>query len=98
MKRHHFPVIALTLAIPLLGLLWIGGQPTGAELGAPPWLPVLMLLMVSELGLLLCLGGVVLGVQQGRRQGWTSRSLIITLGCALAALAFLLQLARWWPL
>ncbi|MEA3641922.1 MAG: hypothetical protein VBE63_18575 [Lamprobacter sp.] len=97
MKRHPFTAIALTLAIPLLGALWIGGErPAAPESGTV--LPLLMLLLMSEFGLILCLAGVALGIQHGRHQGWTGRYVLITFGCALAALAFLLQLIRWWPL
>ncbi len=97
-KREQFPIVALTLTVPLLGLLWAGGQSGGVELASGPRLPLLMLLAVSEFGLILNLIALVLGIQQGRRQGWTGRYAIITGGCALAALAFLLQLIRWWPL
>jgi hypothetical protein len=97
MKRHQFPAIALTLAVPLLGVLWIGGGSRSADPESGPLLPLLTLLMVSEFGLILCLGGVVLGIQHGRHQGWTGRFILITAGCALAAVAFLLQLIRWWP-
>lgn len=97
-KREQLPVIALTLAVPLLGLLWVGGQGVGAGLDSGPRLPLLTLLMVSEFGLVLNLIALALGIQHGRRQGWTGRYAIIIAGCALAALAFLLQLIRWWPL
>jgi hypothetical protein len=98
MKRHQFPALALTLAVPLLGMLWIGGQAPPDAPDAAPLLPLLALLAFSELGLLLNLAGVVVGVQHGRQQGWTGRYALITIGCGLAALAFLLQLIRWWPL
>lgn len=95
MKRQSFPLIALTLAAPLLGLLWIGGA---ADPEAGTMLPWLTLLIISEFGLILSAVGAVLGVQHGRHQGWTGRHALVTVGCALAALAFLLQLIRWWPL
>lgn len=98
MKRQQFPAIALTLAVPLLGALWIGGSSPAGEAESGPLLPLLTLLMISEFGLILCLVAVVLGFQHGRHQGWTGRHLLMTVGCALAALAFLLQLIRWWPL
>lgn len=99
MKPHQFPAVALTLAVPLLGMLWIGGQsPGGSGPDAAPLLPLLALLAISELGLIVNLIGAVLGVQHGRHQGWTGRHALITVGCVLAALAFLLQLIRWWPL
>ncbi len=97
MKRQQFPAIALTLAVPLLGALWIGGEAPAADPEAGPMLPLLTLLMISEFGLIMCIAGAVLGIQYGRHQGWTGRYLLITAGCALAALAFLLQLIRWWP-
>jgi hypothetical protein len=98
MKRQHFAIIALTLAVPLLGLLWVGGEPRTAAPEAGPLLPWLTLLIVSEFGLILSAVGALLGVQHGRQQGWSGRDALITLGCALAAVAFLLQLIRWWPL
>jgi len=94
-KRQSFPLIALTLAAPLLGLLWIGGA---ADPEAGAMLPWLTLLIVSEFGLILSAVGAVLGVQHGRQQGWSAHRALIALGCALAAFAFLLQLIRWWPL
>ena len=97
MKRQQFPLIALTLAVPLLGALWIGGRGAGVD-GAAPALPLLALLAISELGLIANLAGLVLGVQLGRRQGWSGRQVLITMGCGFAAVAFLLQLIRWWPL
>jgi hypothetical protein len=97
MKRQQFPLVALTLAVPLLGVLWIGGQGADAT-GSSPVLPLLALLAISELGLLANVGGFVLGIQAGRHQGWTGRHVLITIGCGFAAVAFLLQLIRWWPL
>ena len=116
MKREHVPIIALTLAVPLLGLLWVGGEPfsvvpgpgvdpgadpgsdSGSHSGAGPMLPWLTLLLISEFGLILTAVGLFLGIQYGHHQGWSGRHALITLGCALASLAFLLQLIRWWPL
>lgn len=98
MKRQHFPTIALTLAVPLLGALWIGGESQAGSPESGPVLPLLTLLMISEFGLIVSLAGTLLGIQHGRHQGWTGRYVLITAGCALAALAFLLQLIRWWPL
>ncbi|WP_462320957.1 hypothetical protein [Halochromatium sp.] len=98
MKRQHFPTIALALAVPLLGALWLGGESPVADPESGPRLPLLTLLMISEFGLIICLAGSVLGVQHGRHQGWTGRQVLTTMGCGLAALAFLLQLIRWWPL
>jgi hypothetical protein len=97
MTRQQFPLIALTLAVPLLGVLWLGGRGAGTD-GTAPALPLLALLAISELGLIANAAGAVLGVLAGRRQGWTGRHLLITLGCGFAAVAFLLQLIRWWPL
>ncbi len=97
-RRAQFPIVALTLTVPLLGLLWVGGQGSGAALDLGPRLPLLMLLAVSEFGLILNLIALALGILQLRRQGWSGRYALITAGCALAALAFLLQLIRWWPL
>lgn len=98
MKRQHFPTLALTLAVPLLGALWIGGKTSGSDPESGPVLPLLTLLMISEFGLITCIIGTALGIQHGRHQGWTGRYVLITVGCALAALAFLLQLIQWWPL
>lgn len=98
MKRERLPILALTLAVPLLGLLWLGGQSGAEAVDAGPRLPLLTLLAASEFGLILNLIAVAVGIQHGRRQGWTGRYALVTLGCALAALAFLLQLIRWWPL
>ena len=97
MKRHQFPAIALTLAVPLLGVLWIGGESSTVDPDSAPVLPLLTLVVISEFGLIICLAGIALGVQHGRHQGWTGRHVLITVGCALAAVAFLLQLIRWWP-
>jgi hypothetical protein len=97
MKRQQFPLLALTLAVPLLGALWIGGQGAGAD-GSAPALPLLALLSISELGFIANVAGAVIGIQAGRRQGWTGRQVLTTMGCGLAAVAFLLQLIRWWPL
>jgi hypothetical protein len=98
MKRQQFPIIALILAVPLLGALWIGGQPPTGGSAAATLLPLLTLLLISELGLIVNLAGVILGVQHGRQQGWSTRHALVILACALAALAFLLHLIRWWPM
>jgi hypothetical protein len=98
MKRKHFSALALTVSVPLLGALWVGGQPAEAAPDAAPQFPLLALLLISEFGLLLNIAGVIFGVLHGRQQGWTGRHALVTVGCALAALAFLLQLGRWWPL
>jgi hypothetical protein len=84
MKRHQFPTIALTLAVPLLGLLWIGGETPSGEPDSATVLPLLMLLVTSEFGFIMCLAGVVLGIQHGRHQGWTGRHVLITVGCAFS--------------
>lgn len=98
MKRHQFPALALTLSVPLLGVLWVAGRPATDGSDAAPMVPLLALLAISEFGMILNIVGAVLGVQHGRHQGWTGRHALVTLGCSLAALAFLLQLIHWWPL
>jgi hypothetical protein len=98
MKPQQFPALALTLAVPLLGLLWFAGRPVAADPNAAPVIPLLALLAVSEFGLLLNIAGVIVAVRHGQRQGWAGRQVLVAVGCGLAALAFLLQLVHWWPL
>lgn len=98
MKRHQVPALALTLSVPLLGVLWIAGKPATEGQDAALMVPLLAMLIFSEFGLILNSVGVAAGVLHGLRQGWTGRHALMTTGCALAALAFLLQLIRWWPL
>lgn len=96
MRVEQFPALALALAVPLLAALWIGGQPAANDPGTV--LPLLTLLAISELGLIGCLIATAIGIRQWRRQGWERPRGLATIGCAFAALAFLSQLVRWWPL
>lgn len=98
MNRGNFPLIALVVALPLLGVLFVGGMGAGSANGGTTRLPLLTLLVISEFGLVMTLIAVALGVQQWARGKQRAALLAVIVGCGIAALLFLSQLLRWWPL
>jgi len=99
MNRDNFPLIALVVALPLLGVLFVGGMgATADDGGGTTRLPLLTLLTISEFGLVMTLIAVALGVQQWARGKQRAALLAVIIGCGIAALLFLSQLLRWWPL
>ncbi|KAA6187739.1 hypothetical protein F2Q65_00395 [Thiohalocapsa marina] len=104
MNRNNFPLIAVGLSLPLLAALIFGGQSADspADLSGDgtggTLLPLLTLLAIAEFGLLLNLAALWVGAR--RLLGGERGARLIKAGAAnlVCAVAFGVQLMRFWPL
>lgn len=94
MTSARFPTLALSvgLVFALVLLAAGGGDPAGEHR-----LPLLMLLLMSELGFIVTAVGAFLGLRELRREGLRLATLSVALGCAALAVGFVVMGLALWP-
>ncbi len=76
-NRANYSVIALCIAVFFNGIL-IFADAAGEE----PIIPILMLLLISELGLIISLAGVYYGAKQLTNDGVNIKTIAVIVACA----------------
>ncbi|WP_295542830.1 hypothetical protein [uncultured Thiohalocapsa sp.] len=93
MNRHNFPTIAIAVSVPLLLIVIFGGGPAPGETRVP----LLALLLASELGLIINAVGAYFGLAALRTQP-RPRGVLLRLAANLVlALDFGANLLAYWP-
>lgn len=95
MNKKQFPIIALIIGFFALGTV-MGGQFIGPD--GSTVLPLLVLLMLSELALIVTGLGAWFGFQRLRQEGFSLIPGIVTIACALMVPLFLKMGLDLWPL
>jgi hypothetical protein len=93
MRRESFPVVALALGVLLQLLLFRFGRYGSGE----PALPLLTLLLISEFGLIMTGIGAYMGARGMFRTGFRPLTAVVTLGCGVLAIRFLILGLGYWP-
>jgi hypothetical protein len=93
MNRQNFPTIALLVSVPLLVLVTIGG--TGPNNATP--IPLLALLLVSELGVIINIIAAYFGLPAFAERPLPRRRLLKLGANLLLAASFGLHLVAFWP-
>jgi hypothetical protein len=94
MTTARFPTLALSVGLVLALVLLAagGGDPAGEHR-----LPLLMLLLMSELGFIVTAIGAFVGIRGMRGEGPRLASLSVTLGCMTLAVGFVVMGLALWP-
>ncbi|WP_462330671.1 hypothetical protein [Thiohalocapsa halophila] len=93
MNRRNFPTIALAVSVPLLLIVVFGGGPTPVETRVP----LLALLLVSELGLIINAVGAYFGIASVRARPRPRGAVLRLAASLLLALGFGANLLAYWP-
>jgi hypothetical protein len=94
MTRERFPWVALGVGLILAAVLVQSGATEPATENA---LPLLTLLLISELGFLVTAAGALAGTLAAVREGIVPSRALAALGCAVLAVAFLIVGIGLWP-
>jgi hypothetical protein len=94
MTASRFPSIALGLGLVLAFILLASGahDPAGEHL-----LPLLMLLLMSELGFIVTAAGAFVAIRVGHKTGISFALVSTALGCVAMAIGFVVIGLALWP-
>ena len=94
MSRHGYPYVALALGMTLFVIVQYG---KGMRDDGVTAIPLLTLLLMSELAFIATAVGTYIGGRQLVSGGFKTATLLVTIACALLAAHFLLLGIELWP-
>ena len=96
MGKQNFPYIALFLGMMFMLAVTFGGQVNGAINNTR--LPLLILLIISEVAFILTAIAAYLSIKQMYAEGFDVKMMIVSVLCVISAITFLVKGISFWPL
>ncbi|MDQ6977732.1 MAG: hypothetical protein Q9M75_06430 [Ghiorsea sp.] len=94
MKKIYFPYIAVVLGLTMMPIIILGNMVDANGVRA---VPLLSLLVMNELVFFTSIGGVYIGVQRLRAEGFTLMYGLATMLCVALAVQFTVLGMQLWP-